>query len=271
MAVAFTSTELSRYFASFSGMDGGNLQAKLWICGIEHGSDSEELSDIKPERKPGAWDAEKRAAFATKFRRWPYWRNIAKIVVGTRHAVAAKAGSALKGMDWREYRDVFLYSRQGWEFKLNLFPLSSPSVSSGDWAKVHGHEPELGDKENYRRLCREGGRFEFIRNLRRQHQPAVIIATGVGNRDDFVSAFGFNDCTAEEVIIEHGTTQRRLYVYVDRYADGRHSVLVVTPFPGSPSGLNSTSLINELATYVATWMSPADFHELSAPDAEQNR
>ncbi len=267
----FNRSELSRYFASFSGMDGGNLKAKLWICGIEHGSDAETLSSIEPELEPDAWDIERRNAYAAEYRRWPYWRNVAKIVVGTQRAVLASAGLVANGLDWRSYRDEFLHTRQGWEFKLNLFPLSSPRVVSDEWAKVHGAEPALADKESYRTLCRDGGRFEFMRRLRLEHQPKVIVATGVGSRDDFVDAFGFGGCKEEEVIIGRDARRRRLFVYVDRHVNDRHSVLVVTPFPGSPSGLNSTSLLEELAAYVASWMSPADFPELPAAGIEKTR
>ncbi|MEX3929948.1 hypothetical protein AB4Y36_39135 [Paraburkholderia sp. BR10936] len=265
----FNGNELSRYFASFSGMDGGNLKARLWICGIEHGSDAETLSSIQPELEPGAWDTERRMMYAVESRKWPYWRNVAKIVVGTQSAVMARAGLAAKGPDWRRYRDEYLYTRQGWEFKLNLFPLASPRVVSDEWAKVHGAEPALADKENYRTLCRDGGRFEFMRRLRLEHQPRVIVATGVGSRDDFVNAFGFGGCKEEEVIIGRGAARRRLSVYIDSYAYGHQSVLVVTPFPGAPSGLNSTSLLEEFAAYVGSWMSPADFPELPAADMKK--
>ncbi|WP_322061960.1 hypothetical protein [Paraburkholderia sp. J63] len=264
----FSNSELSRYFASFCGMDGGNPEAKLWICGIEHGSDAEELCNIEPENQPGEWNAEKRSSYAAEYRKWPYWRNAAKIVVGTQRAVLAKAGLTSKSPDWRAYRDEFLYTRHGWDFKLNLFPLSSPRVSSDQWTKAHGLQPALVDKETYRTLCREGGRFAFMRRLRAERQPKVILATGVGSRGDFVHAFGFEGCEEKAVVIGREAAQRRLYVYVDRYADDRHSVLVVTPFPGSPSGLNSTSLIGELAAYLASWMSPSDFHALSGRGAE---
>jgi hypothetical protein len=65
---AFTHSTLSRYFASFSRMGVGNLAAKLWICGIEHGSDAEALYDIAPECEPGEWDIEKQTAHAAEYR-----------------------------------------------------------------------------------------------------------------------------------------------------------------------------------------------------------
>jgi transcriptional activator of eps genes len=254
--------ELSRYFASFCGMDGGNLKAKLRIGGIEHGSDAEALCTVTPECEPGAWTTERRTEHSAQYRRWPYWRNVAKVVVGIQQASMRDDKLPVPALDWRIYRDRYLYSREGWEFKLNLFPLPTAHVSSEDWMKAYGAHPALADKERYRSLCRERGRFDFMRQLRLQHRPKVILATGVGSRNDFVDAFGLGEIEAQEVFIGVGKSLRRLFIYEQQYPDGSHTALVVTPFLGSPNGINSTALLNELASYVASWLAPDDFPAL---------
>ena len=87
----------------------------------------------------------------------------------------------------------------------------------------------------------------------------IILATGVGSRNDFVDAFGLGEIEAQEVFIGVGKSLRRLFAYEQQYPDGDHTALVVTPFLGSPNGINSTALLDELASYVASWLAPDNF------------
>jgi len=263
----YTNEELCNYFRSFVGMDGGNLEhAKLWLCGIEHGGVSERLETIIPEFKAGAWSIERRTQEDGLHRTWPLWERMAKIVVSIRRNVLKRAGAEVDDLTWEEYRDNYLYGEKAYEFKLNLFPLASPEVNSRSWASIHNAQPELGDKEQYRNLCRHGGRFEFMRDLRAKHGPKVIIATGVTSREDFASAFGFKGCPREEILIGDQGNQRCLHVYVDRDANGAESRLVVTPFPSYRRYcLNSDALLEALGARVSTWMGPDDFPDLPGP------
>jgi len=270
----FTKDELCHYFRSFVGMDGGNLEnAKLWLCGIEHGEGCAALEDVTPEHKPGAWSAERRGKANGEHRSWPLWEKVAKLVVGIRRNVLEEARTNPGNLTWEHYRDDFLYGQDGYEFKLNLFPLASPQVNSRNWASAHDVQPELRDKEQYRNLCRNGGRFEFMRELRNTHHPKVIIATGKTSLEDFVSAFGFEGCPHEEIVIGNRGNERRLSVYVARDADGLETRLVVTPFLSYRRYcLNTDELLEALASCVARWMSPDDFPELSnLPPASRAR
>ncbi|CAB3795477.1 hypothetical protein LMG28614_04183 [Paraburkholderia ultramafica] len=260
----FTKDELCDYFRSFVGMDGGNLEtAKLWLCGIEHGKDCATLEDVTPEHEHDAWSIERRVKEAAgKHRSWPLWEKVAKIVVGIRRNVLEEAGTNPGNLTWQHYRDNYLYGQDSYEFKLNLFPLASPQVNSRNWESTHQAQPELSDKEQYRNLCRNGGRFEFMRELRKTHHPKVIIATGTTSLEDFVSAFGFEGCPHEEIVIGNRDNERRLFVYVDRNAGGSETRLVVTPFLSYRRYcLNTDALLEALASCVARWMSPDDFPE----------
>ncbi|WP_152530766.1 hypothetical protein [Paraburkholderia dilworthii] len=271
----FTRDELCDYFRSFAGMDGGNLEkAKLWLCGIEHGQGCATLEDVTPEHKPGAWSVGRRVQEGKgEHRTWPLWEKAAKIVVGIRRNVLEEAHKDPGSLTWQHYRDNFLYGQEAYEFKLNLFPLACPGVNSRNWASAHDVQPELRDKEQYRNLCRNGGRFEFMRELRKTHHPKVIIATGKTSLEDFVNAFGFEDCPHEEIVIGNRGSECQLFVYVDRDADGSQTRLVVTPFFSYRRNcLNTDELLEALASCVARWMSPDDFPELSnAPDAFPTR
>lgn len=260
----FTKAQLCDYFASFVGMDGGNLShAKLWLCGIEHGGDCEALKDVEPECEPRPWSVERRAALKGEHRSWPLWEKLAKVVVSAQSNALQQAGVGPSDMTWNYYRDNYLYGREAWEFKFNLFPLSCPQVDSARWSVVHREQPEIIDKEQYRNLCRNGGRFSFMRDLRQRHRPKVIVAMGVGSRNDFVRAFGFEDCSCEELLIGDSGNRCRLHVYVDRYADDSEARLVVTPFVSYRKYcLNSDSLLEELAGRAATWMTFDDFPAL---------
>jgi transcriptional activator of eps genes len=137
-----------------------------------------------------------------------------------------------------------LHALHGWDFKLNLFPLQCSSVSAADWTEYHGQQPELANKESYRQLCRDGGRFAFIRRTVDYHRPKVIFASGVQFRSDFVDAFGFEG-SPREIHIEDGNQARTLFAYERNDARGGKMTLVVSPFPGSRHGLNSNKLMEE--------------------------
>ena len=52
----------------------------------------------------------------------------------------------------------------------------------------------------------------------------VILATGVGSRNDFVDAFGLGEIEAQEVFIGVGKSVRRLFAYEQQYPDGNQNV-----------------------------------------------
>jgi transcriptional activator of eps genes len=256
----FDDATLAAHFASYFGMDGGNRNAKLWICGIEHGLQASSLSEIIPEPEPGEWDIKKKQS--KPYRRWQYWWRISKVVMFARTSVRHTAGLSIDGMTWRTYRDNHLHSKGGWDFKLNLFPLESAHVSSADWVAEHGDQPSLRDKEHYRNLCRDGGRFEFMRQCRETYRPKVILATGVESREDFVAAFGFSGARTSMHFIGPEGKQRRIFVYEHNDATAVTGTLVVVPFFSSASGLNSTGHLEALGKVLARWLTPDDFHEL---------
>lgn len=258
-----TKDELVAAFASFFGMDGGNPHAPLWICGIEHGGKADGSTEFQAEEEPGAWDSDRRQACAAEIRKWPYWRNLSKVIVQTaREAIQPPSADSVPIPSWRTYRDHYLHSPEGWDFKLNLFPLNCSSLSAPEWLEQHGHQPLLSEIPTYRQLCREGGRFDFIRGQAKHFRPKLILGTGVQFRKDFARAFGFEHCEEREVRVSTNGATRTLYVYQHREADGTTATLVVCPFPGSPLGLNSNALLNALGRELARYLRASDFGPL---------
>jgi transcriptional activator of eps genes len=257
MTKIFSRDELGELFASFYGMDGGNLKAPLWVCGIEHGSTAEHLCEAPREEKAGHWTAEKKNGL--RIRSWPYWRNISKIIVATARGAQSESELKVNAVPhWEVYRDNHLHTLHGWDFKLNLFPLQCSSVSAADWTEYHGQQPELANKESYRQLCRDGGRFAFIRRTVDYHRPKVIFASGVQFRSDFVDAFGFEG-SPREIHIEDGNQARTLFAYERNDARGGKMTLVVSPFPGSRHGLNSNKLMEEAGKTLSQYFNADDF------------
>lgn len=72
-------TDLDIAFSSFTGMEGGNLGAALWVCDVAPPSSSVPLSvALQSQPIPGAWDREFRARHADQLPRWQSHYRIAR-------------------------------------------------------------------------------------------------------------------------------------------------------------------------------------------------
>ena len=97
----------------------------------------------------------------------------------------------------------------------------------------------------YPRCEKDNGRFDFFRNLRKEHKPKFVICTGITKMREFGLAFGFPDDLEHFEVSVAGGQKRNCY----RYSDGV-STLIVTPFFGGRYGMNSDNLIIELAAEI---------------------
>ena len=232
--------KVRNYMASYRGIDGGNPNAPVWICGIEHGGKSDRgIPDISPEARPGSWTEEFKKEFPD-FSSWPYHQKVAKLMVALRRS---KPGADPHGSvdGWRQYLAEELYVLEGETFKLNLFPLASPRDNDDKWFEDYGARIGMTIKDDYRALCR-GARFDFLRGLREHHRPRLVLGTGRTYREDFAAAFGFAGRSCEQMDVRFGSARRECFVYRDE--DG---TLVVCPFLGGRNGVNSHGLIWELS------------------------
>lgn len=238
--------DFDRFIASFAGIDGGNRHADLWICGIEHGGELEKPGSLlEPERRPGSWTQTFKEK-PTDFYRWQYHQKVAKLLIALDALSNAPAATPdISPQAYRPFMADKLYAKDGQNFKLNLFPLASPSVNSEAWRQAYRGHPYLEEKSSYYGRCREK-RFPFLRRLRAKYRPNVVIGTGITFKEDFAKAFGFEG-PPEELALEPRQSSTRSYF---RYEDAT-GVLYVTPFFGGRYGLNSNALIVELARHLA--------------------
>ena len=243
------------YLASYRGIDGGNPNAPVWICGIEHGGKSDKgVPDLSAESNPGSWTEQFKQKFKD-FSTWPYHQKVAKLMVALRrNHPGSDQHDSVDG--WRKYLAEELYVLEGETFKLNLFPLASPRDNDDKWFDDYGARIGMTIKDEYRELCR-GARFDFLRRLREHHRPRLVLGTGRMYRNDFANAFGFSGTRPEQMDIRFGNASRECFVYRDE--DG---TLVVCPFFGGRNGVNSHGLIWELSRLLRLELERTECHRV---------
>ncbi|WP_267221608.1 hypothetical protein [Dyella silvae] len=247
-------SNLQAYLKSYAGHDGGNPDAKVWVCGIEHGGGPDDgdkafdVSQLEPESVMSYWtpqfkqDHEKPGQ---EWKSWPYHQKVAKLMTAIESVQDDPTRSA--SVDgWRNYHLNHLYQPQGSSFKLNLLPLSVRSTSAADWAQTYGGVPEIATRKSYIQLCREV-RFPELRSLKERHKPSVIIGTGRTLRRLFAEAFGYNTSREEMKSIVDGSRSRTCSIYRDQI-----TTLVVSPFfDWRAHSMNSDGLLEGLGKLVA--------------------
>ena len=238
--------QIKRYINSYSGIDGGNQSAKIWICGIEYGGEvdkPEDIGELTPITRDGirAWDEKfKGEAWWAMRGKWVYHGRISKLMLYMMQDVMAKAVDVTSF--WKSYRDNFLYAEDGNEFKLNLFPFSCPNEHA--WGQCG-----FDKKSNYLVFCRNGengeSRFGKLHSLCKELKPKVIIATGKTYCEDFQKAFGFEGDMKSCSLEVEGPQRNFLYK-----KDEGGTALVVLPFPTGPQGLNKDAHLKVAARQI---------------------
>lgn len=225
-----------RKWATEFGEISGNLDAPLWICGIEPGGKKlPEAFCTPPEYtysyngqtvpcwnwlfrkdtfdKAKEWKlAQQSAQFMGKdafdkegeckpYVSWPFCRNSAKL------AVSIVTDGKLE--HWRNYyrpdtesacNDFCFGGMKGCVLCLNLYPINFSCTKKGDWTDEHRVRTGFQSNETYRSWCR-GERFSRILDLISQHHPAAIICTGNSNwwREDFIDTFGIQNINQKPI------------------------------------------------------------------------
>lgn len=235
---------VDEFLASYSGMDGGNPNAPIWVCGIESGGKFESLEkSLNPDSKWSSWDAEFKSNHP-RYSTWQYHRKVAKLMVALDQLENYPESPPVLGRDkWKQYMEDKLYVDGGENFKLNLFPLSSPRVGAPEWETEYSKHLDIQSKSAYYKRCNEV-RFPFLRELRAKFNPEIILGTGKTFKNCFASAFGF-DKEQDHKEINDGAHILECYMY----SDG-NGLLIVSPFFGGRYGVNSNGLLIELAKLI---------------------
>ncbi|MFK3872129.1 hypothetical protein [Pseudoalteromonas rhizosphaerae] len=231
--------KIKPWVCSFSGCDGGNPEADIWLCGIEWGLDSAAANEyyerLKLQMQRGVVPVKK-----TDFD----WEDSISYPYGVRFA---KLYQAIQQQPVASYRNVKQLSGQRL-FKLNLYPIAFNSTADDLWHQ-HGFDTVTGFASKYlfNNWC-FFNRFPFYTALRKQYQPKLIICTGVNYLKDFLMFFagadGVDSIQSEIISVDTGE-KRTLY-----WSKIGKSLLVVVPFFSGRWGLNSDDLLHAFGNRV---------------------
>lgn len=235
-------SNLKQWAQSLAGCDGGNIEAKIWLCGIEWGGGSVEHyydKDLPNEIKNGSVHHEHKLFDWKDSITYPYGRSFAKLWTAVKGNEVATYRSELSKLDGSEL------------FKLNLYPIAFDSTDPQLW-----HENRLDvitgfkDKHLFNTWC-FFNRFPAYSQLRSKHKPKLIVCTGVNYLRDFLMFFaGGQEIDKLQVgTIEpqsENNKSTRQYYWVK--FDG--TLLVVIPFFSGRYGLNSDYLLKEMGSRI---------------------
>lgn len=235
------SDSLKTWAKSMAGCDGGNPNAKVWLCGIEWGGGG---------RNDGAY-------YKTKLKS-ELERGVAPVCANTYEWRAhnsyrfgrsfSKLYTAYSGQPLTNYLG-YTNSLSGNElFKLNLYPIAFDSTDASHWHD-HGLDKITGfsNKHLFNLWC-EHHRFPYFATLRSQHTPELIVCCGLNYLDKFLRFFGANASEVAALQMEeipcksNGSKRnppRRMYI---TQLNG-NTLFVCIPFFSGSYGLNSDDML----------------------------
>lgn len=231
---------------SFSGCDGGNINADIWFCGIEWGGASKEDGidhyykvTLPDEISRGTYTEDSKYDWKETLS-FPYGRNLAKLY------------TVIKGYDCRDYEHHVKGLTDSEIFKMNLYPIAFRNTDPVLWKK-YGLDVLTGftEKHLFKVWCFLN-RFPAIASKLStlKTPPKLIVCTGVSYLTDFFACFAGS--MGVKGVVQHGELKAqsgsnqhtsRSY-YWATLKNG--TVLVVIPFFSGSSGLNSNYLLQEM-------------------------
>lgn len=224
---------------SFSGCDGGNPEAKTWLCGIEWGGSDKDDVDyyrrLPEDIRKGA--VQPQSTYDWNYHlTYRYGRSFAKLY------------TAMQGRKVATYKESEHYRRNE-IFKLNLYPIAFQSTDDQLW-KTHGldHVTGFAQKRLYQTWCMLH-RFPFFSEQVRVYKPDVVIGTGVSYLSEFFLSFAQRMGERSAIHLEHLSSGKKKEndpgraFYWANISD--QTTLVVLPFFSGANGLNSDELLQE--------------------------
>lgn len=233
--------KFKEWLGGFSAIDGGDIGSKeypsIWVCGIEWGTDKNELK-ASAEELVDAYYAKDISLPPQGFEdaiEKKAWENFISYNFGWQTTKLLAAINGEKVEDYRAFAErvePFKRGNKGY-FKLNLYPFAFKNTSHEHWE--NSNMPEftgIATKSEYLDIVKDV-RFRKMRKWVQEYCPKLIICFGKSYIDEFKSAFGEIDCTFTE-----GEIGNRI-MHWTKLSNG--TLLVVLPFTSSPNGLNANS------------------------------
>ncbi len=253
------SEEFKNWACSFSGCDGGNPKADIWLCGIENANPEQDKKEniqyYKSISAKGCVEISEDYDFFSKENKYGmkyrgFNQNFAKIY------------NAYLGNKAEDFENLL----DGDEkiLKLNLYPIAFRNTSSEYWNEYNLKDiTGFKNKYLYQTWC-FFNRAETFRELRKEYKPKLIICVGTSYLLDFIMFFGKGgadssaNLQSETLIPESDKNKYPRTFYHLRITDtdtDEGTLLVVIPFTsGSSSGLNSYFLWNEMGKKIKELM-----------------
>lgn len=239
-----------QWACSFSGCDGGDLKSPVWLCGIEWGyrrKKDQSVEDYKNELE-NYYRHEIPEQMAEGFRSYRCESYKMDEHISYQYGLkVAKLYAAIEGHNVSKARDVAKTSNGSKIFRVNLYPIAFYREHDGLWEQ-YGLDKVTGleSKQIYRTWCLLH-RLPWIAEQVKEHSPKLFIGTGIGYLTDFVISCGGSGIVGDihkETIIGNPEkpedSKRTMY-----WARIGETTLVVIPFLGGKSGMNSDALIEK--------------------------
>jgi hypothetical protein len=232
---------LKQWVRSFSGCDGGNIKADIWLCGIEWGGGSKgdyyqkELPESISKGAIELSESSKRYDWLEHIN-YPYGISLAKLF------------TAIRGKKVENYREYVSGLGDDELFKTNLYPIAFDSTDHALWHKYKLDEiTDFNNKYLFNTWC-FFNRFPFFSDLRKEHKPKLVICTGIDYLRDFLMCFGGNsdiDKLSSDTIKAESAANQYDRTYYWTKLDNE-TLIVVIPFFSGRYGLNSNHLLQEM-------------------------
>lgn len=249
--------KFKEWVRSLSGCDGGNPDAKIWICGIEWGYSKKdtmkpkeyyekelpqeiELGQYKPPSNTYNWKKSLESRYGISF---------------------AKLYSSIEGWKVENYKE-FINTRNGSEiFKMNLYPIAFNKTDDRLWKEYKLNElTGFEEKYLYKTWCFLH-RFPFFSDMVKKENPTLIIGTGKSYLTDFFVCFGGGisniDTTIKVDIVDPKSPSDKQRTYYSwKLKNG--TTIVVVPFFSGSYGLNSDDLIQKMGDKIKKIIGPTN-------------
>ncbi len=230
---------------SFLGIDGGNIESDIWVCGLEFGSDLKQMeayykSYVKT-KSIDVYEIPYREKCPDYFIKSKYDRllSVLSISLFEKEQLAIPVKSELVD----DYLKNKLYALDSDIFKLNLYPLAKKDTS---WDKRIKNELEVS-KEDYYGIYFENRKL-FLKELVQKFKPKLIICTSPKYyKDEFIETF-YNQNEKSEFQWDYFTTLSGKKFKISVYDKGFSKVLII-PFLGLGNLLAYSEII-DIANYI---------------------
>lgn len=239
---------------SFYGCDGGNLKSPVWFCGLEWGGELHWDNDVNINTL--ATERGYQTPFDQEAIESDYMTNVSwsdgfegAVTNGVNQKICwfLNYYLAIDPTDSYDYAQFVIDHKichkgdDGLGFKMNLFPMNAPNHDYS-WDVKRAQFTGFESRSAYEEWCLKH-RGEYFRVLLKKYQPEIIIVLGKTHVHKFIQFFGCEDAENFELDKNGVSISYRKIPNTDTY-------LIISPFFGGASGINSFNKMKDLTNLV---------------------